>query len=206
MSRPFEIDTDALGRAEAPFRELAQRLVALSQQVQADVRGLGAVWGDDRSGKEFAAQYGPARDDLLEALRSTGDVVTSTADGVRTMAQGFQRTEESNREASSALLRRTQAESGLPADGTVAGTHVDAGQAASVRRAVVAAEPGVPVERALRREAAHMVTGEPAGRAEPGVAAEPLRAAGRLVAGAPDAVLHSPEIAGRAEADGPAES
>lgn len=193
MSQPFEIDTDALGRAEAPFRELAQRLVALSDQVQSQVRGLGEVWGDDESGQGFVAKYGPARDELLTAFRSTGEVVTSTADGVRTMAQGFQRTEESNHDASSQLLRRAQAVEGTP----LTPTSTDGSAALAGRRMRMDMEPTEPA-RAMRATAirgesleptrAAAVRGEPAepmvaGRRET-VAAEPM-VAGRTVVGQP---------------------
>jgi hypothetical protein len=96
MGDKLSVDTDGLARAMPFFQELADRMAGVAQSLEAKTSGLGEPWGDDATGRQFLGQYQNPKEALLRGISDTGDVLGSTAEGVKTMAEGFAKIEENN--------------------------------------------------------------------------------------------------------------
>jgi len=105
MSEPFFVDTHGIARNMSGFRELGNQVRVASEYLHGNLEELGACWGEDSSGRQFAEQYLPAKDQMADGTRALYTVLQSTADGIETMARGFARTEQRNAEAAHALRR-----------------------------------------------------------------------------------------------------
>ncbi|MEU3341160.1 hypothetical protein [Streptomyces sp. NPDC006668] len=111
------VDTGAIAAAVAPTREMAQRILDAKSALLARLSELGAPWGDDETGWQFLEHYQGPKNDLLAGFEGASEVLRSMADGVDTMAKGFQWTEEQNMEAANALTNGIRS-----GDGTHGGT------------------------------------------------------------------------------------
>ncbi|MEW2168007.1 WXG100 family type VII secretion target [Streptomyces sp. NPDC007084] len=99
----FSVDTDRLGQAAPQVQELAGRIRSIATKLDGRLSALGACWGDDESGRQFHEQYAEPKRQLAHGITGVGDVLDSTVEGIRTMAKGFERTEEQNVEALRAI-------------------------------------------------------------------------------------------------------
>ncbi|MET9915249.1 hypothetical protein ABZZ74_53040 [Streptomyces sp. NPDC006476] len=107
------VDTGAIAAAVAPTREMAQRILDVKSALVARLSELGAPWGDDETGRQFLEQYQGGKNDLLAGFEGASEVLRSMADGVDTMAKGFQWTEEQNMEAASVLTNGVRSGEGI---------------------------------------------------------------------------------------------
>ncbi|MER5780067.1 WXG100 family type VII secretion target [Streptomyces sp. NPDC002039] len=99
----FSVDTDRLDQAAPQVQELAGRIRSVATKLEGRLSALGACWGDDESGRQFLEQYAEPKRQLGHGITGAAEVLHSTVDGIRTMAKGFQRTEEANVEALRAI-------------------------------------------------------------------------------------------------------
>jgi len=65
-------------------------------QVQSQLDGFGAFWGNDRPGQEFASFYAKNQDELLGLLAVVAGEVQGIADGINKMAARYEISEEAN--------------------------------------------------------------------------------------------------------------
>jgi|SRR5215475_5510783 len=115
MSEPFFVDTHGISRGMPGFRELADQVRSASEYLHGNLEALGDCWGDDSSGRHFAEQYLPAKDQMADGTRELYTVLESTADGIETMARGFTHTEQQNAEVARSLQPRVPAVPAVPA-------------------------------------------------------------------------------------------
>ena len=92
----FSVDTEGLSEQIPYVQEFAARIRGIGTGLQTTLASLGDCWGDDETGQQFLGQYADPRDQIIGGLHDTGDVVDSTADGVRTMATNYERLEDEN--------------------------------------------------------------------------------------------------------------
>lgn len=92
----FSVDTEGLNNQIPYMRELAEGFRSVGTSLQATLDALGECWGQDATGQQFFGQYDNPRQEWIEGISGTSDVVDSTADGVRTMAVQFDRLEQRN--------------------------------------------------------------------------------------------------------------
>ncbi|MFJ9900776.1 WXG100 family type VII secretion target [Streptomyces sp. NPDC091280] len=92
----FSVDTERLGRAAPQVQELAGRMKSIADKLDGRLEALGACWGDDESGRQFLEQYAEPKRQLSEGITGVAGVLDSTVDGIRTMSEGFARTELRN--------------------------------------------------------------------------------------------------------------
>jgi uncharacterized protein YukE len=78
------------------MQELAEQVRGIGTGLQSRIEELGDCWGDDDTGQQFYNQYATPRDQILEGVSGTGDVLDSTADGIKTMATQYQQLEDEN--------------------------------------------------------------------------------------------------------------
>ena len=97
--------TRRVGKAQGPFEDLANRLQNSLQVLEANLTAIEATepWGRDPTGKAFVSTYAGPKEELLSGLDGTSNVVSSTADGVKTMATGYHGNETDNTAAAKAL-------------------------------------------------------------------------------------------------------
>lgn len=92
------VDTDGIAKTVPYMQELAARFDKITQTTAADFSRLFGVWGDDASGKNFAASFVPASHVALTAMGGMTDLLRSVSDGLLTMAKGLDNTEQTNAE------------------------------------------------------------------------------------------------------------
>ena len=107
------VDTGALARAVPLTREMAERILDVKSALLSRLSELGAPWGDDETGRQFLEQYQGPKNDLLTGFEGAFEVLRSMADGVETMAKGFQGTEEQSIEVANALIRGIRSGGGV---------------------------------------------------------------------------------------------
>jgi len=95
-SNSFSVNTDGLHNQIPYMQELAEQVRGIGTGLQARIEELGDCWGDDDTGQQFYNQYATPRDQILEGVSGTGDVLDSTADGIKTMATQYQQLEDEN--------------------------------------------------------------------------------------------------------------
>jgi uncharacterized protein YukE len=99
VSDQVSVNTDGLLAAAPGLSDLAGRVRDVYTSLAATLDELGQPWGDDQTGEAFVANYQDPKEQLLTGIDSTGSVLSSTADGVVTMAKGFAQTEAENQAA-----------------------------------------------------------------------------------------------------------
>ena len=92
----FSVDTARLDQSAPQVQELAGRIRSIASKLDGRLEALGECWGDDESGRQFLEQYAEPKRQLSAGITGAGQVLDSTVEGIRTMAKGFQRTEEEN--------------------------------------------------------------------------------------------------------------
>lgn len=65
-------------------------------QTQSQLQGLGAFWGNDAPGQQFASFYVKDQDQLLGLLAAVGGEVEGVADGINKMASNYGIAENAN--------------------------------------------------------------------------------------------------------------
>ena len=114
----FSVNTDGLHEQMPYMQELAEQFHGIGSNLRAVLDDLGECWGDDATGQQFLEQYTQPKEQILEGIGDTGDVLDSTADGIKTMAVQFERLEEENIAAVKQL-----APSDIDTDGSGSGDH-----------------------------------------------------------------------------------
>ncbi|MFC5219720.1 hypothetical protein [Streptomyces coerulescens] len=82
---------------------MAAKIRSVGTALEGRLSGLGPCWGDDENGRQFLEQYADPSRRLIRGIAVTGEVLDSTVDGIQTMAEGFQRTEDQNVEAAHSI-------------------------------------------------------------------------------------------------------
>ncbi|QMU77117.1 hypothetical protein GXW83_16775 [Streptacidiphilus sp. PB12-B1b] len=108
MPDAFSVDTEGLNNQIPYMQELAEQLRSVGTTLESTLDALGECWGKDAAGQQFFGQYDNPHQEWVQGVGGAGDVVDSTAQGVRTMAVQFDRLEDQN----VAAVRQLQ-----PADG-----------------------------------------------------------------------------------------
>ncbi len=96
MGNQISVNTQGLENAVPGIEQLATRFADILSSLSDTLNGLGEPWGTDPSGKDFVKNYSDPNQKVVNGIGDTKKVVESTADGVRTMAEGFAATEEQN--------------------------------------------------------------------------------------------------------------
>ncbi|WP_405867397.1 WXG100 family type VII secretion target [Streptomyces sp. NBC_01515] len=99
----FSVDTARLDQSAPQVQELAGRIRSIASKLDGRLEALGECWGDDESGRQFLEQYAEPKRQLSAGITGAGQVLDSTVEGIRTMAKGFQQTEERNVETLRAI-------------------------------------------------------------------------------------------------------
>lgn len=92
----YDVEPASLRRAEQGVRSAGERLANAWQALIGQAQGMGDIFGDDMVGGLIGASYAAAQD---IANRSYGSVVKGFggfADGLATMAERYDRTEQVN--------------------------------------------------------------------------------------------------------------
>lgn len=83
VSSGIQADTGAMGLTAQQFSAVAQELQAVGQNLYSRLAALGAFWGGDKAGQQFAASYLGAVDRLFSFLGVAGsEGVPSVADAI----------------------------------------------------------------------------------------------------------------------------
>lgn len=94
----LSVNTDAALAAAPALYDLADRLDSAVGGLTNGLSELGTPWGeDDATARAFVAQYQEPADQAIMAGKDASSVLRSTADGVVTMAKGFDATEQENK-------------------------------------------------------------------------------------------------------------
>ena len=91
------VNTDGMLAAAPGLYDLANRLTSAVGELTNRLSELGAPWGGDETGQQFVSKYQSPADQVIDGARSAASVLQSTADGVVTMAKGFDGTEQENK-------------------------------------------------------------------------------------------------------------
>ncbi|MFD7905909.1 WXG100 family type VII secretion target [Kitasatospora sp. NPDC059722] len=95
----FSVDTDGLHLQLPYVQQLAARFKGIAGGLEGRLSDLGPCWGDDATGEEFFKQYDAPHQEIHKGIGGIGQVVHSTAEGIRTMAVNFERLEDNNIES-----------------------------------------------------------------------------------------------------------
>ncbi|MGW6912131.1 WXG100 family type VII secretion target [Streptomyces sp. NPDC054940] len=106
-SNYFAVDPDALAKNAPNVRAYSDQMRQLVNRLESRLNELGDCWGDDSMGKAFAEQYVTPRKDMVDGLKGLVEVLDSTADGLETMAKGFNATEDENTKTARSFERGT---------------------------------------------------------------------------------------------------
>jgi hypothetical protein len=77
-------------------------------QVQSQLLGMGAFWGNDAPGQKFASFYAGDQDQLLQLLAVVAGEVQGISDGINKMASNYGITENANVNKMRALEQEMQ--------------------------------------------------------------------------------------------------
>jgi hypothetical protein len=144
----FSVDTEGLSHVIPDVENLAMRIRSIGTQLQGKLSALGECWGEDKNGEQFLSQYLKPKEDLVEGITSSGEVLDSTVEGIYTMAKQYDRLEQENMLALQRLKVADPDVDITGGSGGGSGSGGDGTQQAQLRR-TVEKEP----MRALRREA-----------------------------------------------------
>jgi len=96
MDPNIKVDTDALTPAEASYTGAGDEIDRIYGLANATNDEYAGCWGDDDTGQMFGAAYLPAAENVLIGIKSIGDSLTSTVQGIATMIKGYTDTENDN--------------------------------------------------------------------------------------------------------------
>ena len=99
----FSVDTERLEQAAPQVQELAGRIRSIATKLDGRLSALVVAPALAERGRQFLEQYAEPKRQLGHGITGVGDVLDSTVEGIRTMAQGFERTEQQNVEALRAI-------------------------------------------------------------------------------------------------------
>ncbi|MGC0421679.1 WXG100 family type VII secretion target [Embleya sp. AB8] len=88
-------DFTAAGKS---FTDAGRRVAEIRTTLKTTIEGLGECWGDDDLGHEFAKEYTPARDKVLEALEALAKGLDKIGKGLDKSATDYQTTEDGNKQ------------------------------------------------------------------------------------------------------------
>ncbi|MFI7499928.1 WXG100 family type VII secretion target [Streptomyces sp. NPDC049687] len=92
----FAVNPDGLAKTAPYLRAFSDQWAQIGARLEARLDEFGNCWGDDEMGKAFEEQYLEPRNQMMEGFKGIAEVLDSTADGMETMAKGFQATEDQN--------------------------------------------------------------------------------------------------------------
>ncbi|MEV6274072.1 hypothetical protein [Nocardia sp. NPDC051832] len=95
----LKVDPDALKATKPGITTVADKVIAAIKNVQTVVDAEGECWGADEIGENFAKKYVPDAESGLKGIESLGKCVESLAGGVDSIAEAFQKQDESNAKA-----------------------------------------------------------------------------------------------------------
>lgn len=90
------VDTDGVRKAASGFEAEGGEAGAFVNGLVGRINALGEPWGDDKNGQKFAAEYIPARDEILAALGTVRDALVRTGEDLRVMADNYDEVEQAN--------------------------------------------------------------------------------------------------------------
>jgi uncharacterized protein YukE len=90
MGDKFSIEPEALLTGSARFSVESQQLAAALSRLQASLRPLSGMCGNDEQGQKFAAGYNPAAKNLEQALQNLTTGLASVARGLEVMRINYQ--------------------------------------------------------------------------------------------------------------------
>jgi uncharacterized protein YukE len=93
----ISVNTDGMLAAAPGLYDLANKMTSAVGELTNRLSELGSPWGDDQTGQEFVSKYQSPADQVIQGANSAASVLQSTADGVVTMAKGFDGTEQENK-------------------------------------------------------------------------------------------------------------
>jgi uncharacterized protein YukE len=93
----ISVNTDGMLAAAPGLYDLANKMTSAVGELTNRLSELGSPWGNDETGQEFVSKYQSPADQVIQGANSAASVLQSTADGVVTMAKGFEGTEQENK-------------------------------------------------------------------------------------------------------------
>jgi hypothetical protein len=94
MTNGFEVDPAALTRHAAEFPALAGRAGAIHAELSAALQAAGTCWGDDETGRAFAAGHVPPAGRTLTQLSALGGRLADVGDRFTTTARAYQQSDQ----------------------------------------------------------------------------------------------------------------
>jgi len=96
MSDGFKVEITDLYLTAPAFTRAGGAITDAVTQAQSQLAGLGAFWGNDAPGQQFASFYVKDSNELLGLLNTVGGEIEGIADGINQMASNYGVTEEAN--------------------------------------------------------------------------------------------------------------
>lgn len=93
MSDGFKVEVDDLLAIAPHFDGGAQALVDYLNQAATTLQALGAFWGNDKPGTQFAATYQKIAADVMLMLTKTAEDLQGIGQGITEMAAHYGQTE-----------------------------------------------------------------------------------------------------------------
>jgi uncharacterized protein YukE len=93
----YEADPEELARRSQVLEQVARGVQAVFDEHNTRVERLGAVWGTDELGQQFASKYVPSSKEFQEYSRDLTVGVRTSVDEVVHTAERIRVTEEHNR-------------------------------------------------------------------------------------------------------------
>ncbi|MEU3862029.1 hypothetical protein AB0F03_32490 [Streptomyces sp. NPDC028722] len=107
MPEKFVVNPDGIQRASVPLVALAERLGGAFQQAAARLAADGSkAWGNDKPGQRFASGYVPAAEDIIKAGSGVSEVLDTSAENLRSMAEVLARANEAAKSTTGRLNGR----------------------------------------------------------------------------------------------------
>ena len=90
MGEKFSIDPETFLTASARFSVESEQLASALRRLQASLRPLGGMCGNDEQGQKFASGYDPGAKSLEQALHNLTTGLESIARGLEVMRINYQ--------------------------------------------------------------------------------------------------------------------
>jgi uncharacterized protein YukE len=92
----FRVQITDLYLSAPTFSNVGYEISDEVTQVQRQLDGLGAFWGNDAPGQSFASSYVPDQAKLLQLMSTVANAVKGVSDGITAMADKYRINEEQN--------------------------------------------------------------------------------------------------------------